>query len=132
MFLSPVTSYEVESYIFQMDSTKSVGPYSIPVPLLKILKAQIAPILSHLVNESLLCGILPEKLKLAKVTPAFKKGSTQDKDNYRPISVLSVFSKIFEKVIYKRLYAHVVLNVTTFSTHFSLVLDRNAQLIMLS
>ena len=38
MFLSPVTSYEVESYISQMDSTKSVGPYSIPVPLLKILR----------------------------------------------------------------------------------------------
>ena len=63
--------------------------------LLKILKAHIAPILSCLVNESLLCGIFPEKLKLAKVIPVFKKGSTQDKDNYRPISVLSVFSKIF-------------------------------------
>ena len=46
MFLSPVTSYEVESYISQMDSSKYVGPYSIPVPLLKILKAHIAPILS--------------------------------------------------------------------------------------
>ena len=69
MFLSPVTSYEVESYISQMaqlDSTKSVGPYSIPVPLLKILKAHIAPILSHLVNESLLCGIFPEKLNWPK------------------------------------------------------------------
>ena len=104
VFLSPVTSYEVESYISQMDSTKSVGPYSIPVPLLKILKAHIAPMLLCLVNESLLCGIFPKKLKLAKVTPVFKKGSTQDKDNYRPISVLSVFSKIFEKVMYKRLY----------------------------
>ena len=58
-------------------------------------------ILSCPVNESLLCGIFPEKLKLAKVTPVFKKGSTQDKDNYRPISVLSVFRKIFEKVMYK-------------------------------
>ena len=43
---------------------------------------------------------------MAKVTPVFKKGSTQDKDNYRPISVLSVVSKIFEKVMYKRLYAY--------------------------
>ena len=57
----------LKSYISQMDSSKSVGPYSIPVPLLKILKAHIAPILSCLVNESLLCGIFPEKLKLAKV-----------------------------------------------------------------
>ena len=66
MFLSPVTSYEVESYISQMDCSKSVGPYSIPVPLLKILKAHIAPILSCLVNESLLCGIFPENLNWPK------------------------------------------------------------------
>ena len=55
MFLDPVTSYEVGSYISQMDSMKSIGPYSIPIPLLKILKVHIiAPILSCLVNESLL------------------------------------------------------------------------------
>ena len=48
MFLAPVTSYEVESYISQMDSAKSIGPYSIPIPLLKILKVHIAPILSCL------------------------------------------------------------------------------------
>ena len=55
MFLDPVTSYEVESYISQMDSTKSIGPYSIPIPLLKTLKVHIiGPILSCLVNESLL------------------------------------------------------------------------------
>ena len=106
MFLSPVTSYEVESYISQMDSAKSIGQYNIPLPLLNILKVHIAPILSCLVNESLLCGIFPKKIKLAKVTPVFKKGSTQNRDNYRPISVLSVFNKIFDKVMYKRLYAY--------------------------
>ena len=50
-----------------MDSTKSIGPYSIPIPLLKILKVHIALILSRLVNESLLCRIFPEKLKLARL-----------------------------------------------------------------
>ena len=118
MFLSPVTSYEVESYISQIDSTESVGPYSIPVPWLKILKAHIAPILSCLVNESLLCGIFPEKPKLAKVTPVFKKGSTQDKDNYRPIGFLSVFSKIFEKVMYERLYAYLQCHNILYSLQF--------------
>ena len=118
MFLSLVTSYEVESYISQMDSTKSVGPYSIPVPLLKFLKAHIAPILSCLVNESLLYGIFPEKLKLAKITPVFKKGSIQDKDNYRPIPVLSVFSKIFEKVMYKSLYAYLECHNILYSLQF--------------
>ena len=105
MFLSPVTPNEVEDFISQMDNNKSIGPFSIPVPLLKILKTRIAPLLSSLINDSFLRGIFPNKLKLAKVTPVFKKVSRQDKDNYRPISVLSIFSKIFEKAMYKHLYS---------------------------
>ena len=50
--------------------------------------------------------------------PVFKKGSTQDKDNYRPISVLSVFSKIFEKVMYKRLYAYLECHNILYSLQF--------------
>ena len=70
------------------------------------LKTHISPLISSLINDSFLCGIFPSKLKLAKVTPVFKKGSRQDKDNYRPISVLSIFSKIFEKAMFKRLYGY--------------------------
>ena len=106
MFLSPVTSVEVDSYISQMDNNKSIGPYSIPVPLLKILKTHISPLISSLINDSFLCGIFPSKLKWAKVIPVFKKGSRQDKDNYRLISVLSTFSKIFEKAVFKCLYGY--------------------------
>ena len=89
-----------------MDNNKSIGPCSIPVPLLKILKTHISPLISSLINDSFLCGIFPSKLKLAIVTLVFKKGSRQDKDNYRPISVLSIFSKIFEKAMFKRLYGY--------------------------
>ena len=106
MFLSPVTSVEVDLYISQMENNKSIGPYSVPVPFLKILKTHISPLISSLINDSFLRGIFPSKLKLAKVTPVFKKGSRQDKDNYRPISVLSIFSKIFEKAMFKHLYSY--------------------------
>ena len=54
MFLSPITSLEVEYYISQMDNNKSIGSCSIPVPLLKILKTQISPLLSFLNNDSFL------------------------------------------------------------------------------
>ena len=79
---------------------------NISVPLLKILKTHISPLISSLINDSFLCGIFPSKLKWAKVIPVFKKGSRQDKDNYRLISVLSTFSKIFEKAVFKRLYGY--------------------------
>ena len=106
MFLFLVTSVEVDSYISQMDNNKSIGPCSIPVPLLKILKTHITPFISSLIDDSFRCGIFPRTLKLADVTPVFKKGSRQDKANYRPISVLSIFSKIFEKAMFKRLYGY--------------------------
>ena len=49
-------------------------------------------------------GIFPDTLKVGKITPIFKKGDTQELANYRPVSTLPIFGKIFEKVIYERLY----------------------------
>ena len=50
--------------------------------------------------------IFPDKLKIARVTPSFKKRSDSELGNYRPISVLPYFSKIPEKIMYNRLYKH--------------------------
>ena len=60
--------------------------------------------LIHLVNESLKCGTFPQVLKAARVVPIYKSGKKSIRENYRPISVLSVLSKIFERVVHKRLY----------------------------
>jgi hypothetical protein len=57
----------------------------------------------HLVNLSLSEGIFPDELKLARVAPIYKSGDPKLINNYRPISVLPFFSKIFEKIIYSRL-----------------------------
>ena len=50
-------------------------------------------------------GIFPEVLKTGKITPIYKKDDPQKFGNYRPVSVLPIFSKIFEKIIYSRLYS---------------------------
>ena len=83
---------------------KSSGPNSIPIKLLKVLDLPISNDLSILINESFETGIFPEKLKIAKVISIFKKGLASRKSNYRPISLLSVFSKLFEKLMHKRIY----------------------------
>ena len=54
-------------------------------------------------NQSFLSGTFPDKLKIAKVITLFKKGNPELPSNYRAISLLSIFSKIFEKLMYKRL-----------------------------
>ena len=62
--------------------------------------------LLHIFNQSLQSGIFPDKLKIARVTPSFKKGSDSELGNYRPISVQPCFSKILEKIMYNRFYKH--------------------------
>ena len=72
-----------------MDANKSSGPYSVPVTILKTIKDYISEPLAFLVNDTFASGSFPEKLKLARITPVFKKGARFDKDSYRPISLLS-------------------------------------------
>ena len=72
--------------------------------LLKYLAETISKSLSLIVNESFLNGIYLDKLKLAKVVALHKKGASDNPTNYRPISLLSVFSKIIGKLVHKRLY----------------------------
>ena len=104
LFLAPVTSEEIETIIYSLDKNKSTGPYSIPVFLLKVLCTHISCPLEALINQSFEHGIFPNKSKLGKVNPVHKKDSTDNPSNYRPISVLSIFSKIIEKLMHKHLY----------------------------
>ena len=60
--------------------------------------------LLHIFNQSLQSRIFPDKLKIARVTPSFKKDSDSELGNYQPISVLPCFSRILEKIMYNRLY----------------------------
>ena len=70
----------------------------------------ISKCLTLIINQSLSSGIFPDKLKIAKVTPIFKKGDKQIITNHRPISVLPVISKNFETVIHEQLSEYFVTN----------------------
>ena len=117
-YLSPVGPLEVEKIIDELDVKKSTGPFGIPVFLLKIFKKFFSIWLCELVNLSFETGIFPNILKVAKVHPLHKKDSKIDHRNYRPISLLSVISKIFEKLIYKRIYNYLDLKKFIYSKQF--------------
>ena len=103
-FFRPTTQFEVSDIINQLDDKKAMDIYNFPVTILKQLSETISPIISHIINSSVKQSVFPEKLKLAKVIPLFKNnGAKSDMKNYRPISILPIFDKVFEKIVHKRL-----------------------------
>ena len=124
MFLSPTTKFEVEDVISNLDSTKSIGPNSIPIKLLKVLKPYISQYLEKLVNQSFVEGHFPSKLRSAKVLALFKKGNSELASNYRPISLLPLFSKVFERIMYNKLYKFLTANNIIYPLQFGFQKDR--------
>ena len=94
---------EVEAEINSLPPNKALGLYSCPVRILKDACQPLSKPLAILLNKSVQSGIYPSKLKHAKIIPVFKNEDESDPNNYRPISLLSVFNRIFEKLMYKRL-----------------------------
>lgn len=105
-FLFPVTSSEIEEEILNLHSRKATGPFSIPTELLKLLKHVVSKPLEILFNYSFSQGKVPSSFKIARVIPVHKKGSLTSVDNYRPISLLSIFNRLLEKLMYNRLIAY--------------------------
>ena len=72
--------------------------------IVKISAPYVLSLLTYIFNKVLSTGIFPERLQFSEVRPLFKKGDITEFSNYRPISLLTSFSKIIEKIIYKRFY----------------------------
>ncbi|CAB3997091.1 Hypothetical predicted protein [Paramuricea clavata] len=93
-----------------MKDNKSPGYDEINAKIIKTVATDISQPLTHIFNFSFATGFIPEQLKLALVTPIFKAGDKQIFENYRPISVLTCFSKLLEKLMYKRLISFIEKN----------------------
>ncbi|MCG8049290.1 MAG: reverse transcriptase family protein [Candidatus Thiodiazotropha taylori] len=94
------------SIIASLDTSKSTGLDSITPKILKASADIICPTLFKIINVSISSGIFPDCLKQAKIIPIYKGGPQNDPSNYRPISILSILSKIIEKHIAKHLFGY--------------------------
>ena len=102
MVMLQIEDFEVVNVINSLNNS-SPGWDGIPSRLAKrVLNSYIKP-LTLLINKSFRDGIFPDELKLAKVSPIYKSGSTMELSNYRLISVSNIFSKIFERLMYNKL-----------------------------
>ena len=105
MFFNPITQGDIIDVVTSLKGNKSPGRDDIDTYVVKRCIHLISFPLSHIFNASFEQGIFPNDLKLAKVIPVYKKGDNCLCTNYRPISMLSYFSKILEKLVHKRLIA---------------------------
>ena len=106
----PTNANEVINIVSNFKNKDSFGYDNIPVSILKSSIYCIAEPISAIINSSMSTGVFPDALKIAKVCPVFKNGEKSDFQNYRPISVLPSFSKIFEKVVNNRLLSYLDAN----------------------
>ena len=86
-----------------MSSKKATRKSDIPAKILKNSIKAYLPELTILINNCLNKGVLPDDLKLADITPIFKKEDSLNKENYRPVSILPHLSKVFERILYKQI-----------------------------
>lgn len=94
---------EVLEIINTLNNTNAVGYDEIPVSLLKYCGDILAEPITHIINKSFQTGTFPERLKFTLIKPIYKNGEKTDFNNYRPIALVSNLSKIFEKIIHKRI-----------------------------
>ena len=103
MFLNLATQGEIVDIACKFPAGKSAGYDNIPMSIIKRSIGSISSPLTHIINLSIIHGIVPDELKIARVVPIFKSGDKALFSNYRPISVLPCFSKFLERIIYNRI-----------------------------
>ena len=101
-FLTPTNSNEVLKILSKLKPF-STGYDHLSADFLMKIQDLIIPYLVNIINKSFISGVFPRELKLANIIPLFKSGNSALFTNYRPISLLSSFSKVFEKLFYTRL-----------------------------
>lgn len=116
--IGPITCYDVKYAIDYLKSHKSSGHDDISVDVIKQVSNELLLPLSYLFTLSVEKGVFPKALKVAKVIPSFKSDEQNELSNYRPISLLSVFSKILESIIHQRLYMYLEVNKLLFAAQF--------------
>ena len=106
IFLYQVSPAKIEKIINSFDNKYSAGDDYVSNIIVKTSSAVVSPYLAFIINLSFLKGVFPNELCKAKVFPLHKEGSKTDENNYRPISLLIVRSKVYERAMYNRVYSY--------------------------
>ena len=125
---SYTNSEKILKIIEKLKPKTSSGPDGQSSKLLRAVGNILAPTLSVIINQSLYTGIFPDKLKVAKVLPLLKKGDNWLMENYRPISLLSTLSKVFERVVFEQIYEYLNSNNLLYQSQYGFRKDHSTEL----
>ena len=106
----PIVVQDIRDAMGKIKTSKSLGSDNIPSYFLKLATPYIENALVFMFNTSLETSHFPDCWKTARITPIFKEGDRAERSNYRPISVLPVISRLFEKLVFNQLYEYLVKN----------------------
>ena len=106
----PIVVQDIRDAMGKIKTSKSLGSDNIPSYFLKLATPYIENTLVFMFNTSLETSQFPDCWKNARITPIFKEGDRAERSNYRPISVLPVISRLFEKLVFNQLYEYLVKN----------------------
>lgn len=126
-FMSPTTTDEISRLITSLKSDSAPGYDGHTATLIKHIKHCILEPLTHIFNLSLESGCFPSTWKIALVVPIHKDGAKEIPMNYRPISLLSIFSKLLEKVVNARLVDYLEANMLLSERQFGFRRGRSAE-----
>ena len=107
IYLNETNSEEISNVITNLKDSNSTDIYDLSTKFIKIAAPGISQNLTHIFNKSIQEGVFPNLYKVAKVVPLHKNGSTLIVSNFRPISLLPILSKIFERLLYSRLISFI-------------------------
>ena len=117
-FLYPISEEEVITAIKSLKNSNSLDVYDLNAKIIKSIVDIIAAPLTELFNICIMQGVFPDTFKYSRVVPVFKKGDDSSPENYRPISIVPIFGKIFEIILAKRLANYLESNLLLSSNQY--------------
>ena len=99
--MTSVVEYQVQCLFNGLDGSKT--SISVPNTLIRMASSILSPLFTTIYNESINTEVVPDILKISRITPIYKSGNSADPNNYRPISTLSPFAKVLERLVYDQL-----------------------------
>jgi Notch-like protein len=116
----PITDIKLKNTLISLNNNNSSGFDEIPNKIVQVGGNCISKLLAYIFNKSLFQGKFPDHLKFSTVTSLFKNNDSPQIKNYRPVSLLTSFSKTFEILIYQGLVKHIIIPKQIFQNNLIL------------